>query len=211
MGIVVITFSTDTDTTNKTVLMMDYRFQATEGTPRWALWKDIEAACIADVVDSTSNNQHELYIGGNDGFVRKLNRANGSLDGSTGYTGKVTFPYLHYGSPVQMKTLEHMALGISPRGSGDITLGWSRDDEAQQTATVAQGGGDVLAPADSNQFTLGTSTLAGGQFVDRFVNEEEGGEFRSIQYEFSQGGADEDMEVHTLSASISGGALSWEN
>jgi hypothetical protein len=43
-------------------------------------------------------------------------------------------------------------------------------------------------------FTLDTSTLAGGQF--RTVAKEMDGEFREIQFSFTQAGLDEDMEVH---------------
>jgi hypothetical protein len=210
-GRVVFTLATDTNTDNNTVLSMDYRFIPSEGAPRWSQWPAIGAACVATVVEPTDNDLPALFVGGNDGFVRQLGRANRSLDGSSGYTAQATWPFLHYGSPMQMKTLENLAVGISPRGNYNMTLGWTRDDNAQQTTTVSQGGGDVLAPADANQFTLGTSRLGGASFVDRFANPEEGGEFRAIQYEMSNGGNNEDMEVHSLTAPISPAALSTEN
>jgi hypothetical protein len=210
-GRVVFTLATDTSTTNNTMLCMDYRFMPTEGAPRWSPWPAMDAACVANVVDPTGSDLPGLFVGGNDGFVRKLDRSNRSLDGTTGYTAKVTFPFLHYGDQRMTKTLEEIAVGISPRGDYDLTVGWTRDDNAQQTATVSQGGGDVLAPADANQFTLGTSRLGGAQFADRFLNLETGGEFRSIQYEFTNGGNDEDMEIHSMSAFISAGTWSSEN
>ena len=110
-----------------------------------------------------------------------------------------------------LKTFAQVGIGIEPRGAYDLTFGWTRDDNAQQTTTLQQGGGDVLGPADENEFTLGTSALAGSQFVERFQELEEGGEFRSIQYQVTQNGVNEDLELHSLSVTLEPGALSTEN
>jgi hypothetical protein len=212
LGCVFFTVSIDTATTNNALLCMDYRFVPSEGAPRWSLLPAFALASLANVVDESAAERPALFGGGNDGFVRRMNRSQRSLDGITSYSARTTYPFLHYGGPVRMKTLGNMAIGLAPRGNYDITVGWTRDDEAQQTATVSQAGGDVLAPAPANQFTLDTSVLGGASFVDRFINLESAGEFRSIQFEFSQGGNFEDMEVHSLTAEIEHfGALSWEN
>ena len=210
-GVVVITLPTDTSTNNNVMLFMDFRFIPVEGQPRWSRHEHVEAACLEVVIDATNNDRPTLFTGGNDGFVRRMGRSNRSVDETTSYEAKIELPYLHYGLPMQMKTLENAAIGVSPRGAYDITLGYTMDNHARQTATVAQGGGDVLAPAPANQFTLGTSQLGGARFTDLFFNLESAGEFRSIQFDASQAGLDEDMEVHTITAEISRGALSLEN
>jgi hypothetical protein len=63
----------------------------------------------------------------------------------------------------------------------------------------------------ANSFILGTSTLAGAQFVNRFFSLEEGGEFRSIQFQITQSGLNEDIAIHSLFAEVEPGADSMEN
>ena len=202
---VVFTLPVDSSATPNLVLSMDYSRQAVW----WAPWPALNAYSVARVIDST--NQPVLMIGGNDGYVRRTDIANRAIDGATAITYKVSTPALNYGSSIVMKTMASASLGISPRGNYDIRLGWTRDDEAQQTQSVTQGGGDVLGAADANQFTLDTSTLAGAQFVDRFMELEEGGEFRSVAYQVYNSGLNEDVELHSISAQIEIGAQSTEN
>jgi hypothetical protein len=71
--------------------------------------------------------------------------------------------------------------------------------------------GSYAASTTANFFVLGTSTLAGSQFVDRFFSLEEGGEFRSIQYQITQTGLNEDIAIHSLFAEVEPGADSTEN
>ncbi len=206
-GYVLFTMSVDSSSTNNMVLMLDYR-----GYPnkmRWAKWPAIAAGSLAVFVDT--NGRRRTMIGGNDGYVRRSEMAARSIDGATAISAKVTLPYLNYGNPILMKTLYGASLGIAPKGSYTATFGWTRDDNAQQTTTVNQGGGDVLGPADENEFTLGTSTLAGSQYVDRFVDLTEGGEFRNIQFQVTQAGLGQDLELHSLTAGVKGGAVSLEN
>jgi len=87
-----------------------------------------------------------------------------------------------------------------------VTFGWERDNNAQQTQSVAQGGTAVL-----DSFVLGTDTLGGARFVDTFFRAEEGGAFRSISYEVSNNTAGEDVEIHSISAILERGAISLEN
>jgi hypothetical protein len=63
----------------------------------------------------------------------------------------------------------------------------------------------------SNPFILDTSTLGGSRFVEQFVELEEGGEFRSVEFEFVQGGLNEDLELHGFAATLTRGADSLEN
>lgn len=207
-GLVYITASWSANSTNNTVIVMDFR--NAPDTLRWAKIPSYSFASLNLFVDT--NGVRRVLGGSNDGFVKRLNIVDRSLDTTTAYTYKITTPKLTYGMPLQMKTLERGSVGIAPKGNFNFTLGWTRDNNAQQTLTVAQGGGDVLGSASANQFTLDTSTLAGSQFVDRYHEfGETGGEFRSVEYQVTQAGTNQDIEVHSLTASVSPGAESTEN
>ncbi len=73
------------------------------------------------------------------------------------------------------------------------------------------GTGKVDTTTTANAFTLGTSTLGGARFVNRFFPLEEGGEFRSIQFEVTQSGLNEDIGLHNIFAEVELGADSMEN
>jgi hypothetical protein len=206
-GIVYFSIPVDSSETNNALLMMDYRFDPV----RWAYWPAFTCGALAAVIDPTNNDLKSLMGGFDDGFVRQLNKPDFSVDGSTAITALVTTPAMHYDDPAIYKHLSAISVGILPKGSYTLTFRWRRDDEAQQSVSIDQGGGDVLAPASSNQFTLGTSQLAGAQFVDRFRELEDGGEFRSIQYEMTNAGVNEGMELHSFSARIKISAESFEN
>ena len=207
-GIVYITASWNANATNNVVLAMDFR-----AAPDVIRWSRIPAYAFASIATFVDTNGVRRVLGGDyAGFVRRLNIVDRSLDTTTAYNYKMTTPHLNYGFPITMKTLEEGAIGIFPRGNFDFTFGWTRDDNAQQTLTVNQGGSDVLGTASANQFTLDTSTLAGAQYVDvHHEFNEQGGEFRSVQYQVTQGGVNQDIELHSLTASITVGAESTEN
>lgn len=209
-GRVLFAVSADANSTNNKILMMDYR-DYPNGPIKWALWPLTSSVMGSLGVFTDTDNTKKVFAGGNDGYLRKLDVVARSVDGSSAISAKVTTPYLNYGQPILMKTLSVASVGIAPKGNYSLTLGWSRDGSAQQTESITQGGGDVLGTASSNQFTLGTSTLAGGQFVDRYVELQEGGEFRAIQYQITQSGNNDDLEVHSISSAIAGGAWSTEN
>lgn len=207
-SVVFITMSWDGDNTNNVVLAMDYK-----AAPELIRWSRIPAYEFQSLGNFNDTNGKKRVVGGDSsGFARSLNTEDRSLDGLTAYTPKITCPHLNYGVPTIMKTLEHGSVGIAPKGDFNFNVLWTRDDNAQQSLILAQGGGDVLGPASSNQFTLGTSTLGGARFVDRFHQfNETGGEFRSVAYEFTQAGLNEDFELHYFSVSITIGAESAEN
>lgn len=80
------------------------------------------------------------------------------------------------------------------------------------TATfVANETGTWETSSTANFFVLGTSTLSGSRFVDRFFSLEEGGEFRSIQFEVTQTGLNEDMALHSIFTEVEMGSDSTEN
>lgn len=206
-GLVYITASWDASTTNNAVIVLDYRLAP--DNLRWSRIPAYSCGSLGLFVDT--NGLRRVLAGGNDGYVRRLNVVDRSIDTTTAIALKVTTPGLNYGEPMMMKTMEGGALGIAPKGNFSITFGWTRDNQAQQTVTVAQGGGDVLGTASANQFTLDSSALAGARYVDRFFPTEEGGEFRAVSYQMTQSGNYEDAEIHSFTAVIHPDAISMEN
>jgi hypothetical protein len=204
---VYFTVPIDGSATNNTILCLDFRFSPA----RWTHLPAYSGACIAKVLDPTSTGRPITMIGGYDGFVRKWNNPTKSIDGDTAIGYKVTFPHLDYGVPEKMKTLEAGGLGIEPKNDGNIIFNWTRDANTSQTITVGTGGSDVLAPANADQFTLGTSQLAGTRFANRWFETEEGGEFRSIQYQFTNSVNNEDVDIHNFTAILTLGGESTEN
>lgn len=211
-GIVVFTIPIDSSTNNNAHLVMDYRFDPV----RWSLWNAFDSGCVFSVVDAQDNDEIAIWSGGNDGEVRRTGIRTKIIDAGSAISYKMTFPYLDYGIPQKIKTITGADLGIRPFGAYSLTLGWTRDDATQQTVTITQGGGDVLAvdqtptPA-TGAFTLDSSTLGGAQFVNRFTRlGEEGGTFRQIQYQATQTAAYQDAEVHSIGAFIEPGVDSLE-
>ncbi len=186
---------------------MDYSRQAVW----WSYWPAYNANCVANVVDSQDSGRRRLMIGGRDGFVRRTDIPDRAIDSATAISSKATTPFTNYGAGSLMKTIAHASMGIAPKGNFNATLAWTRDTQTEQTSSVLQGGGDVLAPASANQFTLDTSALAGAAYRDLFMEFEEGGEFRSISYSVRNAGLYEDLEVHSISAAVELGAESTEN
>jgi len=206
-GIVLITLPVNSSTTNNQILMLDYRFERI----RWASWPAFGCASLASIIDSQSNDEREIFGGFNDGFVRKLNRATKSIDDITALSALVTVPYIFYGSQVDLKTINAVSVGIKPQGNYNLAFRWRRDDNAQQSVNISQGGGAFLSPSDTDEFTLGTSALGGAQFIDRFAELAEGGTFRTIQFEMTNSGVNEGMEIHSVSADIGPAGKSFEN
>lgn len=186
---------------------MDHRFDPV----RWSYIDAYNASSLAILHDTSSRGMPMVMAGGSDGFIRRTQLATKSKDGSGALSYKVTLPYLNYGIPIKKKTLVNVGLGLNPTGDATATVNWRRDRSATQTASVAQGGGDVLGPAAAHVFTLGTSTLGGISYDDRWIDTIEGGEFRAIQYEITQAGVNEDVELHYFSSTIDVGSESTEN
>lgn len=213
-GYALFSIPSDGASSNNTILMMDYRFLTADKPARWALWPAYNnVSCLASIIDPTDSDKRIIMGGHDDGFVRKLNTVNRSLDGMTAINYKITTPFLNYASADKMKTLSGGGLSIAVKNDGDVVYGWTRDTAAQQSVNISQGGvSDVLAPAATNQFTLGTSQLGGSLFSEQFsALDEEGGEFRSIQFEVTNAVVNEDVEIHGIGAFLSIGAESTEN
>lgn len=205
-GIVYITMSVDSSSSNNVVLAMDFR--AAPNLIRWSRIPSYALASLGSFVDTSGLRR--VLGGGTDGFVKRINMTDRSIDTTTAIAYRVTTPQINYGDPITTKTIGVLSCGIAPKGNFDFTVGWTRDNKAQQTTLMTQGGNDVLGAASAHVFTLDSSTLAGNQYVDRYAQLEEGGEFRSIQYDITQTGLSQDIELHSISCSITPGAISTE-
>lgn len=184
-------------TTNGVVLALDYRFTP----PRWGRWSAYAAASLGLVRDSGVLTP---WCGTYAGTTLRMNRRARNVAGAA-YTTQITLPYLSFGDSSYEKTLGSARISFEPQGTAEITLGLTRDGNAQQTFALTQAGGDTLGPS-SNQFTLGTSTLAGGRYSHNGVDQVEG-EFRELQIELSQGGLNQDMAPHGLGLEIEPGVF----
>lgn len=203
----VITLPINSSSVPNFALMLDYRFERV----RFAKWTAVNAYSVARVRDPGNNSLHNLFYGYADGFVRIGNGATRTIDGSTAISSTIQTPHMLYGSYSKLKTLRAVGIGVRPRGNYSMTFGWFRDNNAKQTATVTQGGGDVLGPADDNAFTLDTSVLGGNRFAQRWIDLTEGDEGRSFSYEVSNSGVGEDLECHTITTLFELGTESLEN
>ena len=192
--------------TPNAILVLDYRF----APARLSLLNAYSAVSMAAGLDPGNQLKPILLFGGSDGIVRRAGQPTRTVN-STAITYYVTTPAFDYGAPQQMKTLDAASVGIYPRNNASFTFGWTRDENAEQTASVSQGGTAVLGTASANQFTLNTSTLGGASFVNKWFQTEEGGEFRSISFKLQDANNNVDLEVHTIGAFIEPGAESHEN
>lgn len=207
-GYVMLTISIDSSTTNNACIAFDYRRYPNEPV-RWMYWPAYRGGSTNLFYDT--NGIKRVLLGGNDGFVYKTQMAARSINEVTAIGYKITTPYFNYGDPMKMKTLYKSSVGISPKGNYNGTFLWQRDDNAQQSITFDQGGGDLLGPSSVDPFTLDTSMLGGSQYIDRYMELTEGGEFRAIQYQVTQSGVGEDIELHSITASITPSSDSTEN
>lgn len=203
-GIVLINYPIDSDTIPNFILMIDYRFNPVRMAP-WPVF-DGDCSALALMVDESDIGRRVPIIGSEDGFLRKLGQSSRSIDGATAIPFVVDTPYLDYGDAFLEKTFERCALGIYPKNDGNITFGWTRDDNAEQTTTIGQGGTSALG-----SFTLGTDVLGGSRFVNRFFDTQEGGQFRSISYSVRNSANSEDVELHNISTVFHADTESMEN
>ena len=202
---VLIACSSSSAIINDTILCMDYRFMAQgERYPRWSRWDAFKPLSLAMVNDT--NNRRRPFGGDNAGLVQKYEQpartANGGL-----ISMSVKTPFLSYGSEILMKTIETASIGINPKNNNDITFGHQRDNLTPQTQTIAQSG----AANSLDDFLLDVDILDGESYLSRFLQLEEGGDFRIIQYQITDAVADSDLEFHNIGAQITVDAVSTEN
>lgn len=209
-GMVLINLPIASASTPNAMLMMDYRFG---DTPRFSPWPAYDGYCASACLatDESDASRQIVLIGGEDGYLRKLNFNVFSIDSAVAITTTIKTPTLSYGMPHLTKVITGGSIGFLPMTDDTVTFSWFRDDGTYGTISVDQGGGDILAPTSGTAFTLNTSYLAGGQFNDQWFELETGGEFRNVSYVISNADLTGNFSIHSLSTFIRGGALSMEN
>lgn len=206
-GYTLLTIPIDGSSQPNCTILMDTRF----GRPRFALWTDLDAWSVARMSDPAADDRRILYLGGNDGFVRKTQQATLSIDDSTGINGIFQLPFLHYNTQNKKKTLVAFGLGLVPSGEFDATIG-IRTESSSETTEVLQSGGAVLGEAEQNEFVLDTSILSGDQYRTIWTEDVDCGQFREISYEISNSEIGQSFNVHSLHAVIDGSFVeSYEN
>ena len=178
-------------TTCTRYLIMDYRFMSQNETyPRWSYWDSRAFACISLVREL---QRPRLMAGGYDGFVYKLDQT-ARTDNGVAINMNVTTPALTYGEEWALKNLVTAGVSLQAYNDNPLTFSWTRDGEFQTSTTKTQGGGgDVF---DTGLFD--TAVFGGQAFKPRFFGIENGGDFRSISYGFSESANDSDLEIHSF-------------
>lgn len=184
-------------TTHDMILGLDYRFKPA----RFFRWPAYAVASLAMVRDTS--RETVPWAGTYTGRAMRMNRAARDLAG-TAYTARVLLPYLSFGSTFVDKGAMKADVGFAPKGETTFVVGWQRDGQTQQTHSVTQAGTASLG-ASSDQFLLDSDVLAGGRYLHEIFDL--GGEFKELQLEVTQGGLDEDVEVHSFGLQLAGAGV----
>lgn len=191
-------------TTNTRYLIMDYRFLSQNETyPRWSYWDSRAFASIHLVRDIS---RPRLMAGGYDGKVYKLDQTSRTDNGSA-INMNVETPSLTYGDEWLLKNLAEAGVSLNALNNNLVTFTWFLDGSTGGTATVTQG-------ASGGLFDVGLfdDAVFGGQaFLPRFFGIENGGDFRSIAYLFSDSANDSDLEIHSFMTKVTPCGESTEN
>jgi hypothetical protein len=203
-GYVWIGITPSGQTTNTRYLIMDYRFLSQqESYPRWSYWDSRAFASIHLVRDTA---RPRLMTGGYDGFVYKLDQTT-RTDNGVAINMTVETPSMTYGDEWLLKNLADAGVSLNALNDNILTFTWIRDGIYDQQATVTQG-------AVGGLFDVGLfdDAVFGGQaFLPRFFGLENGGDFRSIAYKFSDTADNSDLEIHSFMAKITPCGESIEN
>lgn len=203
-GQVFITVSTAGSAKNNRLLVMDYRFMGLgESSPRWSYWDYIHAQSLALGVEY--GNQHHILAGDDAGNIYKLDYPTRSHENSA-ISCTVTTPFLNYGDDYNTKTLNCISMGIVPRNDNDVTVQWTRDTGQPSTLTQSQDAEVIL-----DVFQLNIDYLSSGVLSPRFVQTEEGGTFRSIQYSLTDSTDRSNFELYNIGSLVTFDGASMEN
>ena len=202
-GYTLVAFPLAGITNNTRCLLLDWRFLAQgEPYPRWSLWDFGSFASLGYCLDTS--NRPRIFAGGYDGYVYRLDQSTRTHN-STSINYDIKTPFLTYGSEYHLKSLSAASVGIAARSTSTVTFGWQADGTTAQTTTFTQSAGSALG-----SFVLGTDSLGGASFTQRFLQELHG-EFRSVQYRINENTNNADVEVHNLGAAITPSGYSTEN
>ena len=191
-------------TTNTRTLIMDYRFLSQGEThPRWSYW---DARAFASMALIRDVSRPRLMAGTYHGFVYKMDITTRTENG-VAINMNVLTPALTYGEEWLLKNLNDVGMSLNAQNNNAVSLTWTRDGVQQSSITVTQGAvGDVF---DTGLFN--TAVFGGAAFLPRFFGIENGGDFRSISYQFSDSTNESDLEIHSFMAKIAPSGESTEN
>jgi hypothetical protein len=209
-GIIIAAYPINSSEYPNVILCMDYRFGE---RPRFSIWNSYKDVCVTAclAVDEDDASRQVVHLGGEDGFLRRLDADSYSIDETLAINAVVKTPTLSYGSPQLMKTVVAGSIGFMPMTDDSVTFEWHRDNNTYDSLHVDQGGGDFLAPTSATPFHLDTSYLSGGQYTETWFELENGGEYRNIAFVLSNADVNASFSIHSLSTFVRGGALSLEN
>jgi hypothetical protein len=190
--------------TNSRHLIMDYRFLSQNETyPRWSYWDSRAFASVHLVRDL---QRPRLMAGGYDGKVYKLDQATRS-DSGTAINMNVETPSMTYGEEWLLKNLADIGISVNAYSNDDVHVTWTLDGILAQNSTVTQG--NTGSTFDNGLFD--TAVFGGNAFLPRFFGIENGGDFRSISFTFSDTSNNADLELHGFMAKVSPCGESTEN
>jgi hypothetical protein len=198
---------TGSSATNDLLLVFDYQFASINKPDRWSR---ITAWNAQSLGIFTIAGLPTLYIGGADGFIRSTTTATRAIDTTGTINARVKTPFLNYGSSTQFKTLANVGLTLSPQGgSQTVEFMWNRDSKYSNFGVVDQG----LTPGIAlGVFQLDVDALgeSGGTFHEVYIDTEEGGDFRWVQWTIKQEELDEDLFLHAFSTGLQFDAFGTE-
>ena len=190
--------------TNTRHLIMDYRFLSqNESSPRWSYWDSRAFASIALIRDVS---RPRLMAGAYNGFVYSLDQAS-RTDNGTAINYIVETPSMTYGTDWRLKSLVDVGINLNAFNDNIVSLVTTRDSASDATRTVTQGA--VGGLFDSGLFD--NAVFGGAAYTTRFYNIENGGDFRSISYRFSDTVDSSDIELNSFISKVTPGGESQEN
>ena len=168
---------------------------------RWAVWDftGLNQASCAVMLDpaGTGLGQPRLYFGGYDGFVYEGDQTTQTDANGSAYTARIRTPvharFSDELTELHEKSFYSVTTMFKPKGNYSASLDVNIDGRTSSTTIALAGGGIGLGT-----FTLGSSTLGvlgGGspfQYAESIINDRG----RSIQVQWSQSGANQDMEIY---------------
>lgn len=215
-GYVLLTVPLDGFNTPRNVIMMDYKLFDPNSDPtspygkmRFSDWSSAEAYCVAQVNDPDHAGIPGLMLGGNDGFLRRTQQVDRTIDGTGSINFYVETPHFTYGSPQELKTIRGIGVGVEPKGDFEVDIRVHTDNGNSNTYTdLTQGGGAFLGDWDTNEFVLDTSPLAGSAFSNRWLGAQlVATNFRNVAYGVNNDEISEDIALHSLTVVLEGGAV----
>lgn len=197
------------------MLMMDWRFLANgEQYPRISPWTFASFASLGLVVDTAGNRptQTQIHAGGFDGRLYHLGgqtytHENGIIGGFDGAAipYRIQTPNLTYGPPRYTKGINDLSVAMEYADAASVLVGWGGDNQPTQSTTITQ-----TAPPVLGTFVLDTDTL--GDYPNQYQNTDElDGDFRSIQYTFSESTAYSRMAIPSFAVNLTPSGESMEN